>query len=213
MWVFSLPNKARLKEIAIWGGLASIAFPAIYGLCNHLASLQTNFYQAYFAWELDIPLIPWMIYPYMSLNALFLLAAFILKERAVKGYCLSLVISLFAAAIVFYFFPGELGFTRPDYVPGYNEIFQGMYAIDKPHNLFPSLHVTYSTLSAMAMIQQSHSKSFTLIMTIWIILIALSVILVHQHHIIDIVMGFILAIITYKFVYLKIVESSAIIKN
>lgn len=213
MWVFSLPNKARLKEIAIWGALASIAFPAIYGLCNHLASLQTLTYKAYFMWELDVPLIPWMIYPYMSLNLLFLVAAFVLKEGAVKAYCLSLVYSLLVAAIIFYFFPGELGFTRPDFVPGYNDIFQGMYSIDKPHNLFPSLHVTYSSLSAMAMVQQSNSKSFSVFMTLWIIVIALSVILVHQHHVIDIVLGLILAIITYKYAYLKIVEKSAKIQN
>lgn len=209
MWVFSLPNKARLKEISIWGTLASIAFPVIYGLCNHLASLQTVTYKAYFMWELDIPLIPWMIYPYMSLNLLFIIAVFVLKEGAIKAYCLSLVYSLLIAAIIFYFFPGELGFTRPAFVPGYNDIFQGMYAIDKPHNLFPSLHVTYSSLSAMAMAQQSHSKVFSTFMAIWIILIALSVILVHQHHVIDIVLGIILSMITYRLVYIQIVEKSA----
>jgi len=206
MWVFSLPNKARLKEIAIWGTLAAIAFPLIYGVCNYLASQNSDFYHAYFDWELSLPLIPWMIYPYMSLNALFLVAAFILKEKAVKAYCLSLVISLGVAAIIFYFFPGQLGFTRPEYVAGYNDIFQGMYNIDKPHNLFPSLHVTYSSLSAMSMIQQAKSKLFASIMIVWIILISLSVILVHQHHIIDIILGFILAILTYRSVYLKILK-------
>jgi membrane-associated phospholipid phosphatase len=204
MWVFSLPNKARLKEIAIWGALATVAFPLIYGVCNYLASQQTDFYKAYFQWELAIPLVPWMIYPYMSLNVLFVEAAFILKEGAVKAYCLSLVASLFVAAFIFYFFPGELGFVRPDYVESYNDIFQGMYSIDKPHNLFPSLHVTYSSLSAMAMIQQTKSKVFHAFMSLWVIVIALSVVLVHQHHVIDIVLGFVLAIITYKQVYLKI---------
>lgn len=209
MWVFSLPDKYRLKEIGIWGTLAAIAFPAIYGLCNYLASLNTEFYKAYFEWELAIPLVPWMIYPYMSLNILFVEAAFILKGKAIKGYCISLVFALFVAAIIFYFFPGELGFTRPDYVSGYNDIFQGMYKIDKPHNLFPSLHVTYSSLSALAMIHQTKSKVFHIIMHLWMMIICASVILVHQHHIIDIVLGALLSFITYKVVYLKIVETSS----
>ena len=121
-----------------------------------------------------------------------------------------LIISYFFVNCIshFLFFLGQLGFKRHAYVEGYNDIFQSMYAIDKLHNLFPSLHVTYLTLSASAMMRQSNSKIFNLIMITWIILIALSVVLVHQQHVIDIVMGLILAMTTYKSVELKIVEDN-----
>ena len=68
---FSLPSKDRLICIALYGGLATIAFAGIYGTCNNLASQALTHYSLYTQWELSIPLIPWMIYPYLSLNILF----------------------------------------------------------------------------------------------------------------------------------------------
>lgn len=203
---FSIPNITRVKSIAVWGTLATVAFPAIYGLCNFYASKQTSHYPMYLDFELSIPLVPWMIYFYMSLNLLFVLAAFVLKDpRSIKGFCLSLVGTLFIASVVFVLFPGKLGFVRAEYVEGYQDIFTSLHAIDKPFNLFPSLHVTYSTLAAMAMIEQSKSRVFHFILKTWIVLIAMSVVLVHQHHLFDIVTGLILAMIGYHYIYRRYV--------
>lgn len=138
----------------------------------------------------------------MSLNALFILAAFVLKDpRSIKGLCLSLIGTLLMAAVIFVLFPGKLGFVRVDHVEGYQNIFSSLHSIDKPFNLFPSLHVTYSTLSALAMIEQSKNKVFHFVLKVWIILIAMSVILVHQHHLFDIFSGFILAVVGYHYIY------------
>lgn len=205
---FSLPNIERVRAISIWGTLATIAFPAIYGLCNFYASKQTSHFPMYLDFELSIPFVPWMIYIYMSLNALFVLAAFVLKDtRAIKGFCLSLVGTLFFAAIIFVLFPGKLGFVRVDHVEGYQEIFSSLHAIDKPFNLFPSLHVTYSTLAALAMIDQSKSKLFHIVLKVWIVLIAMSVVLVHQHHLFDILSGLILAILGYQYIYRRYIPN------
>lgn len=199
----SLPDKERIMAIVIWGSLATIAFTIIYGGCNTLAAKSTNHYPMFLDFELSIPLIPWMIYPYLSLNALFIIAAFILSKNAVKGYCLSIVWGALVAGVFFYFFPGKLGFERLPMVIGYENLFKTMHEIDNPHNLFPSLHVTYSSLSMWAMNHQAKSAWLNWLLNFWLLLICSSVILVHQHHLFDIFTGFVLAVALYKTVYLK----------
>lgn len=202
--VFSVPNFVRLRAIIIYGVIATIAFTLIYGLCNDAASKAEDYYHLYTQFELSIPLIPWMIYPYLSLNLLFVVAAFVLRsEKSIKAFCLSLSISAVLAGIVFYFFPGQLGFVRE--VPaGYEALYNGMFAIDHPHNLFPSLHVTYSSLSIWSMVEQTKSKVFHRILWIWLLVISFSVVLVHQHHLFDIFTGWILAYVVFEFFYKKI---------
>ncbi len=202
--IFSIPNGERLKAIAIYVTLSTVAFAVVYGWCNKEAALSPTLYKMFTQWELTIPLIPWMIYPYISLNLLFVVAAFVLKDvSSVKAFCLSLIVGAFVAGIFFYFLPGELGFVRQT-VPGYEHFFDFMFSIDQPHNLYPSLHVTYSTLAIFAMIEQTINKIFHVFLIFWLTMITLSVVFVHQHHIFDIVTGFILALILYKTVYEKV---------
>ncbi|WP_127718392.1 phosphatase PAP2 family protein [Halobacteriovorax sp. HLS] len=198
--IFSIPDTKRLKYIAIYGIVATVAFTVIYGFCNSMATTAVTRYSLYTDWELDIPLIPWMIYPYLSLNLLFLISAFVIKDvSAIKGYCLGIVAGALAAGVIFYFFPGNLGFVRQE-VPGYESIYRAMFEIDQPHNLFPSLHITYSSISIWTMIEQTRNKVFHFILWLWLILISMSVVFVHQHHLFDIVSGYILAIIVFKLV-------------
>ena len=54
------------------------------------------------------------------------------------------------------------------------------------------------------MIEQTTNKIFHAFMWVWLVLISASVVFVHQHHLFDIVTGFILALVIYKLVYEKI---------
>jgi membrane-associated phospholipid phosphatase len=202
--IATIPDLERFKAIGIYVTLSTIVFVAIYGWCNLQASQSSVHYAMFTDWETTIPLVPWMIYFYVSLNVLLVVAAFVLKEAsAVKAFCLSLIVSTFIAGIVFYLFPGKLGFVREGAV-GYEKYFEFMFSIDHPHNLFPSLHVTYSAMAILAMIEQTLNKVFHVFLWVWLLLISSSVIFVHQHHLIDVVTGFLLALFVNKFVYLKL---------
>jgi len=200
----------RVKTILIYGSLAAIIFTIVYGQSNKLASVSNTLYPMYLDWELQIPLIPWMIYPYISLNLLFITATFFLKSKeSIKALCLSITWGAVIAGLVFYIFPGKLGFQRIE-VPGYEKIFNFMFAIDHPHNLFPSLHITYAWLVITAIKENSYSKLVYFFMETWRLLITLSVVLVHQHHIFDIFTGAILAHGLHRFVYRKYSNSDNI---
>jgi membrane-associated phospholipid phosphatase len=204
---FILPSKENLKIFGKWSIVAWIAFTVVYGLCNHYASGQTELLNMYTGWELEIPLVPQMILVYLTLNILFVMVLFVLKTAdSFRGLVFSILCTLGIAGVIFVIFPGHLGYERPDHVSAFAGLFKGMYEIDKPHNLFPSLHVTFSFLCIWAMIHQTSNRIFHIFMKLWFIAICASVILVHQHHIFDVVSGLALAAFGYKYVYLRVAE-------
>jgi len=114
------------------------------------------------------------------------------------------MVSSAIACTIFLLFPGEMGFSRTENIQDFTSLFEALHIIDKPHNLYPSLHITFSTISAYVLINQTKQKLFQALLILWVFIISLSVILVHQHHLFDIATGFVLAWITLKFVYLKL---------
>ena len=65
-------------------------------------------------------------------------------------------------------------------------------------------YVYYSTLAILAMIEQTTNRIFHDLMLLWLVLISASVVFVHQHHLFDIVTGFVLALVIYRLVYEKL---------
>tara|TARA_Y100001933_G_C18998031_1_gene563368 strand:- start:1682 stop:2296 length:615 start_codon:yes stop_codon:yes gene_type:complete len=201
-------NPERLRAMVIWGGACVIFCLLVYLGSNQIVSKFDHHYDVYFEFEKDIPLIPWMIYFYTSFHLLLILNFFIIKKPLViKAFTLSLMFSSLIASIVFLSFPGELGFSRTDNISGYEFIYNLLHEIDHPHNLYPSLHITFSVLTVFAMIDQTKQKWFHLFLTVWILLICASVVLVHQHHLFDVFTGLILAYVAIKLVYRRYVVS------
>ncbi len=192
-----------------WVGLVLSVFLLTYLSANQFASENPERYHMYTDWELTIPLVPGMIVVYLSYVVVFLLLPFILRStQALTALAYGFLASIVVSTIVFVFFPGELGYPRPDYVVGFDFLYQALYQIDQPHNLYPSLHVTFSSLTAFVLVHQTKARWFHMMVLGWAILIAASVILVHQHHVFDIVTGLMLAIGCYRMVYLRFTDGA-----
>jgi membrane-associated phospholipid phosphatase len=195
--------KNKFWPYLLWIGGANLFFFVVYGYCNYYASQlpSEKLYQLYFPWELNIPLIPWMILPYRSIEIIFYTSIFFLDHHALKKYGIQMMAAMIIAAIIFIVFPGECGFVRPDpeLLGGYKIFFKILYYLDKPHNLYPSLHITYSYLGLRAFYDFTKSRKLKLTFTLWFILICFSVIFTHQHHLFDLILGLILGVFTYSF--------------
>jgi len=88
-----------------------------------------------------------------------------------------------------------LGFSR--YLPEehfYRQLFQGIFSIDLPFNLVPSLHVVYSTSICLAIASRA-SHRVQAFLWCWLALLVASTLLVHQHHLLDVVAGLLLAVL------------------
>lgn len=193
----------RIKTYFTWIGSATLFFFVIYGYCNYSASKidAENLYHLYFDWELKIPFIPWMIIPYRSLDFIFITIFFLLDSAKIKRYGKQMMLTMLIAGIIFIILPGACGYIRPnpESLGIWAPIYKVLYTLDKPHNLYPSLHITYSYLGIQAMKDHNPSLRYAIPLTLWFILICFSIILTYQHHLIDLVSGLILGILAYKY--------------
>ena len=203
----SLKQKNRLRVLAVWGGTCSVICGLLYIGSNTFAASATYHYHVYFEFEKSIPQIPWMIVTYISYYLILALSFALVKTpNKIKALCLAMTFSSIVAAVVFVIFPSELGFSRAENIEGYEAIFNWLHLVDKPHNLFPSLHITFTALASYVMISVTQSRLFHASIIVWAVMIAFSVVLVHQHHLIDVLTGGILGWVAIRLVYIRIAK-------
>ena len=99
--------------------------------------------------------------------------------------------SFVLCGVVFALFPANLAFARvvPEAEP-YRSIFTLMFAVDQPHNLLPSLHIVYTLATGCALVSTQWARGrpwLCLVLALWAVAIAASTMLVHQHHVLDVV--------------------------
>lgn len=207
--VFRRPDREIIIVFWKWVAIVLSIFLVMYLTANQLAAQNQHRYEMYMDWELSIPLVPWMIVVYLSYVGVFLLLPVIMKSgRSIICLAYGFLTAILVSTVVFVVFPGELGYHRPEFVAGFDFLFQTLYEVDKPHNLYPSLHVTFSSLTALGMAHQVKVQWFRVAIAGWALMIAASVVLVHQHHVFDIITGLMLASFCFKYVYLKNMEKS-----
>lgn len=187
---------AAWKTYGWWAMWVSVAFFVVYPTCNWITALRdpSSLWQLYSAWELRVPLVPQFVWVYFSMYVLFFAPPFFLDAPDLRRLGRRLIAGTLIGGAIFLLFPSRLGFVRavPD-DPLYAPVFSGIFAIDKPYNNAPSLHVVFSVLIACA-IARARPRARWLAYG-WAALICLSTWLVHQHHLADIVSGLLLALL------------------
>lgn len=186
------PGWRGLVPFLLWGGLVGIVFFAVYPTSNWLTSMRAGLLHLYVPQELSIPFVPEFVWFYLSMYLLFVLPPFFVPADAAPRVGKQLLAGCLACGFLFLLFPAVLGFERalPAQAP-YRQIFQAIHDVDAPHNLVPSLHVVFSAVIALA------CASFAVplvgaLLRAWLVLIVLSTLLVHQHHLIDVVSALLL---------------------
>ena len=147
----------------------------------------------YFRWERAIPFVPFMILPYLSIDLFFVAAPLLFRtDRELKVFAWRVATSIVIAGIFFLLFPLRFAFPRPQVSGWLGALFNWFRGMDAPYNLFPSLHAALLLLLVGAYARTL--RGFTRVAVLfWFFLIALSPLLTHQHHVIDIIGGLVLA--------------------
>lgn len=185
----------RFITYLYWAFWVGVAFFSIYPTANWLTSQRGNLYHLYLLDELSIPFVPQFIWLYMSMYVLFLAPPFFLTSDELPRLGKQLIAGTVISGLIFMMFPASLGFDRtvPD-APLYSQLFLGIFNIDRPHNLVPSLHVVFSACIILSISIRAKGWVYGLLM-IWLLAIMSSTLLIHQHHVLDVVAGLALAII------------------
>jgi membrane-associated phospholipid phosphatase len=134
-----------------------------------------------------------MIIPYMSIDLLFAAAPFLCRDQR-ELWLLSkrITMGILVAGCCFLIYPLKLATERPTLDGWLGVVWNWFIGMDRPYNLLPSLHITLRTI--LAETYARHTRGLLRVASdVWFSLIGFSTLLVHQHHIVDIIGGFMLA--------------------
>ena len=199
---------SRAKAFAASVGL-SLLFLLVYGACLWVTARRGDVGVFYFAWERAIPFVPFMILPYMSIDLFFVAAPFLFRDaRELEVFVARVASAIFLAGVCFLVIPLRFAFPRPHAEGWLGALFNWFREIDAPNNLFPSLHAALLLFLIEAYARHLRGPKRSAVM-FWFVLIGLSPLLTHQHHVIDILGGFVLAVFCFFFVRPKIYLDSA----
>jgi protein-tyrosine phosphatase len=182
----------RSKALVVSAGL-SVLFLIVYGGCNWITARRVNVGMFYFEWERTIPFVPFFILPYMSIDLFFVAAPFLCRtDRELSILAKRIAAAIIVAGICFLLFPLRFAFQRPHADGWLGALFDWFRGMDAPYNLLPSLHAALTLILLDVYFRNTRGFARIAIM-MWFVLIALSPVLTYQHHLIDIVGGFVLA--------------------
>ena len=150
--------------------------------------------------EDHIPLLPWMIIPYLSLNVVFLLSAFLCETRRELALMVTrLLLVLAVALVVFILYPTTTSFSNSHVEGLLAGVFDWLNRIDVRNNAFPSLHVAMAVVLWPHLRRGATPPARPLVHT-WLAFVVASTVLTHRHHVLDAVAGAALGLVAVALV-------------
>ncbi len=190
-------SREQLIHAAATSAALSLLFVLVYGGCSWLTAQRSDVGTLAFTWDAYIPFIPIMIVPYMSIDLFFVGAPFVCADKAQRLLLARrITFAILVAGAFFVLMPLQFAFARPVPEGWLGGIFRFLHGFDRPYNLFPSLHITLRTLLADTYTRRTRG-ALRWSLHLWFSLIGFSTLFTYQHHLIDIIGGFVLAILCF----------------
>lgn len=179
--------------------LAALRLPLLFALlfygADALSAWRERRWRLYFEWELAIPYWPAAYPVYLSVFALpFVLPLCARHPRQVQCWEARMAACIVAATLVYALLPAQLGYAPAD-AGAWSAWARFTQGVAGRYNLLPSLHVALSLVTVRSLWPLvAHRLRATLLL--WWLLLVASVLLTHQHHVLDVVAGIALALTT-----------------
>ncbi len=163
-------------------------FSAVFYGADSIARLRDGHFRLYFEWERRIPFYPVAYLAYYSVALLpLLIPAFVRDEGDIRLWKRRMSLAIAIAGVAFVLFPAEIGYvpvTTEDWlvVRRLTPILTGRY------NLAPSLHVALMIIIMHALWPHLHRRGRGLMLA-WGVVLPLSTLFTHQHHVLDVATG------------------------
>jgi hypothetical protein len=186
------------RAAVLWMALVlGPGFFLIYGLCNHLTALRGEVGSFFFEWERQIPVLPWTIIPYWSLDLFYAFSVLLCRDRLeLDRHAWRMITAILLSAVGFLLFPLRFAFPRPTVDGLFGALFAALYGFDQPFNQAPSLHISLGMIMWYLYAKYTHGPLRWLLHG-WFILILLSTLTTWQHHFIDLPTGALVGVIAF----------------
>lgn len=177
------------KRGVLWLLFLGPFFFLSYSFANWVSGQRSDVGVIVFAWESYIPLLPWTIIPYWSIDLLYGLSFLLPKtRREMDRHALRLLTVQIICVACFLLWPLTISFVRPELSGVFGGMFDVLMGFDKPFNQAPSLHI------ALLVVLWTRYAVYTPprwqpLLHLWFALIAVSVLTTWQHHFIDLPTG------------------------
>jgi membrane-associated phospholipid phosphatase len=154
-----------------------------------------------------MPLVREFVVPYISLQPaiyISLLVFLVFRVRVFQSAALSLI-AAFAVSYVFFYFL-QTFVERPPVAGAdwFSRAVRDVYAGDNPYNDFPSLHVSLSAIIALHWARVGRLPGWA--WKAWAALVIISTQLIHQHYLLDVAGGLVVAISVSHFFLHRVAE-------
>lgn len=172
----------------------TLAFYVLYGGASFITGLHQYRLRVDFSFEQNIPFVPAMALAYIFLIPALQLSPFIIRERAAYlRFARLLVYELMAAAVIFVILPVGNSFPKPDPSGLFKTVFQLADYLNLEHNHVPSMHVAFAVTVGQVYSTYVRGMVGKAIIGCFSALIVVATVLTHQHHLVDVVAGCVLA--------------------
>ena len=181
-----------------WALLMGAMFFLIYGSVNAYSANYTVAPSLYLPWERQIPFVPSLIVPYMSIDLIFVLCFFLCRNHyELISLSWRIGFAVVVSALCFLLFPMKFGFERPVVDGAFSFLFF-VHSVDLPYNQCPSLHISIAMILWDVLRRRLQGRPLqNILVTVWFVLIAASTVLVFQHHVIDVAGGVIVGLLSW----------------
>ncbi len=197
-------------------GLIGIAFP-YFSSNQFVASIGVTVWDPETTIDRLIPVVPWMIVPYMALYLYYPITLFCAPKddrsrlELIGGIQMLSAATLFCT-LIFLILPAEIDMRDQipkDVLEGeglYSYLFSFMHGMDEPWNAWPSLHIAHSyfltrSISRWMKIRNTESilvRIFISLVWVEFILLSISIMTTKQHYVWDLFTGIIVGVIGWK---------------
>lgn len=187
------PGAGNLKITLPLCGLFLKIFVLVYGGASLLAGLRGKLPHPYFDFELDLPFVPAMAVIYLTGPLVLAAAPFVLRTwREMTPFFLTLTAETLVGGLCFLLFPVEQGYPPRTASGLWGEVFRVADALNLDHNEIPSLHVAFAVTAALVFGKRC-GRLGRILFALWAGAVSLSTLLLHEHHLLDIMAGAALA--------------------
>jgi membrane-associated phospholipid phosphatase len=193
--------------LALGAGL-NLWWVLTYGGADYVARLHSYRVRLHLDAELRVPFVSATVLGYLSVYPLLWTAPFVLRRRReLVAYALALASTTFVAGICFLLLPADSCFPTPQEMGPWEDLVRFAKEVALEHNWAPSLHVGLCVVCVLLYARRAPRWGAGLLWA-WSVVVAVSTVLLHQHYLIDVLTGYLLAWATVRLVYDRLTQGT-----